>query len=104
MRSMRVHIAEDRDARPTGSIRLQVWDPMPNVPYWMQIDLESHSQPFWTLPSGHAFECTPGERGFEGHLHMIARRYAAGETDRATAELYFAETLARWSRGTISPN
>jgi hypothetical protein len=97
---MRVEIAEDREARGTGALQLQVWDPWPNVPYWMQIDLEPGSHPFWTLPSGHAFERMPGETGFAGHLQRIARRYAAGEADRTTAELQLAETLAQWSRAT----
>jgi hypothetical protein len=97
---MRVEIAEDREARRPRALQLQVWDPWPNVPYWMQIDLEPGSQPFWTLPSGHAFERMSGERGFPGHLQMIARRYADGETDGATAEIQLAETLVRWSQAT----
>ncbi len=99
-RRMRVEIPDDSLERNPGEMEVLIWDPLPNVPYWLLIDFNSAAHPFWTLPAGHYFEHTTGEMGFPRRLQEIASRYAAGAIDRAAAEFRIAETLDGWSRAT----
>jgi hypothetical protein len=99
---MRVAIYEDSAERGPGTLQLRVYDPLPNVPVWMQIALDSDTKPFWTLPSDHYFEITEGKYGLPAELQATARLFVVGEIDQATAEARFADLLATWSRATTS--
>ncbi len=67
-RPMTIEIPEDSLERNPGEMQVLVWDPLPNVPYWLLIELDPGAHPFWTLPPGHSFERTTGEMGFPGRL------------------------------------
>lgn len=97
---MRVEIPEDSLTRNPGQMEIMVWDEMPNVPYWILIDLNAEAHPFWTLPAGHYFERSSAQFGPPKRLHQIALDYTAGMIERDAAEAQMLRELIEWSGAT----
>jgi hypothetical protein len=88
------------EIRKPSTLQLFIYDRMPNVPEWIEIELAPGDHPFWTMPAHHYFESTEGEFGFPGELQTIARRFDAGEISQEEAERALNDVLIGWSRAT----
>lgn len=83
-----------------NAIEMTIHEPLPRIPSWIRLQTFGDRPQFRTLPPGHFLERTEGRYGSPRDMVATARRYLAGDIDRAVAESHFAHALAEWSRAT----
>lgn len=81
---------------------MQVMEPLPKIPEWMEIKPKQSDHPIRTLPAEHHFGRPGKTYGFPRELVSAARSVINGEVSQRATEIQFADILAMWSESTTS--
>lgn len=86
-----------------GTVQLRTINAPANAPEWLLIKPDGEKAKMLALPTNHFFDGRSGQWGASAEIVDAARRYLAGELDKAAAEQSIAASLTWWceaSRGT----